>query len=103
MGQVCVSWKNVQKLAYAFISAALLFTFAATGLGAFRLHHAATTERQTIRTQELQTSMLEGEPKRRRRRFFHNVAAHDAGEGRRLDAAYVAYLATPRHAAMFNR
>jgi signal transduction histidine kinase len=102
MGQVCVSWKNVQKLAYAFISAALLFTFAATGLGAFRLHHAATTERQTIRTQELQTSMLEGN-RNDVVAAFRNVAAHDAGEGRRLDPAYVAYLATPRHAAMFNR
>ena len=102
MEQVCVSWRNVQKLAYTFISAALLFTFAATGLGAFRLHHAATTERQTIRTQELQTAVLEGN-QGDVVTAFHNVATHDAGEGRRLDAAYVAYLATPRHAATFNR
>jgi signal transduction histidine kinase len=92
----------VHKLAYAFISAALVFTFAAVSLGAFRLHHAASTERQTIRTQELQTAVLEG----RRRNVvaaFRNVAAHDAGEGRRLDAAYVAYLAAPGHAATLNR
>jgi len=102
MGQVCVSWRNVQKLAYAFISAALLLTFAAVGLGALRLHHAATTERQTIRTQELQTAVLEGK-RSDVVAAFRNVATHDAGEGRRLDAAYVAYLATPRKAAMFNR
>jgi signal transduction histidine kinase len=92
----------VQKLAYTFISAALLFTFAAVGLGAFRLHHAAATERQTIRTQELQTAVLEG----RRSDIvaeFHNVATHDAGAGRRLHAGYIAYLATPRHASTFNR
>ncbi|HUZ98996.1 MAG TPA: HAMP domain-containing sensor histidine kinase [Gaiellaceae bacterium] len=92
----------MQKLAYAFISAALLLTFAAVGLGALRLHHAATTERQTIRTQELQTAVLEGK-RSDVVAAFRNVATHDAGEGRRLDAAYVAYLATPRKAAMFNR
>ena len=102
MGQVCVSWRNVQKLAYAFISAALLLTFAAVGLGALRLHHAATTERQTIRTQALQTAVLEGK-RNDVMAAFRDVATHDAGEGRRLDAAYVAYLATPRQAAMFNR
>jgi len=102
MGQVCVSWKNVQKLAYAFISAALLLTFAAVGLGAFRLHHAASTERQTIRTQELQTAVLEGN-RSDVVAAFRNMATHDSSEGRRLDAAYVAYLAAPRHAAAFNR
>jgi signal transduction histidine kinase len=102
MGQVCVSWRNVQKLAYAFISAALLLTFAAVALGAFRLHHAASTERQTIRTQELQTTVLEGN-RSDVVAAFRNVAAHDAGEGQRLDAAYVAYLAAPGHAATLNR
>ncbi len=92
----------MQKLAYAFISAALLLTFAAVGLGAFRLHHAASTEHQTIRTQALQTAMLE-ESRSNVVAAFRNVATHDAGEGRRLDAAYAAYLAAPGHAAAFNR
>ena len=78
MGQVCVSWRNVLRLAYAFISAALVLTFAAVALGAFRLHHAASTERQTIRTQELQTAVLEGN-RSDVVAAFRNMAAPGAG------------------------
>jgi signal transduction histidine kinase len=102
MGQVCVSWRNVHKLTYALISAALVLTFAAATVGGFRLHHAASIERQTIRTQELQTTVLEGK-RADVAAAFHNLAAHDRGEARRLDAAYVAFLRTPGRAATLNR
>ncbi|MFL5913748.1 MAG: sensor histidine kinase [Gaiellaceae bacterium] len=91
----------MHKLTYALISAALLLTFATATIGGFRLHHAAATERQTIRTQEFQTAVLEG----RRADVaaaFHNLAAHDRSEARRLDAAYVAFLHAGR-AAPLNR
>jgi signal transduction histidine kinase len=93
---------NVHKLAYALISAALIFSFAAATLGGFRLHHAASIERQTIRTQELQTAVLE----RNRSNIvaaFANVATHDASEGRRLQTSYAAFLRTPGAAAPLIR
>src|SRR5579863_477844 len=93
---------NVHKLAYALISAALIFSFAAATLGGFRLHHAASIERQTIRTQELQTAVLE----RNRSNVvaaFANVATHDASEGRRLQTSYAAFLGTPGAAAPLIR
>ena len=102
MGQVCVSWRDVHKLTYALISAALLLTFATATLGGFRLHHAAVVERQTIRTQEFQTAVLEGRPADVAA-AFHNLAAHDRDEARRLDAAYVAFLEAPGNATALNR
>jgi signal transduction histidine kinase len=86
--------RNVQKLSYALISAALLFTFAAAIVGGFRLHHAAVIERQTIRTQQLEAALLEHRSAATTA-AFRNVATHDAAEGRRLRAAYLAYLRTP--------
>ena len=101
MGQVCVSWvemgvvrRNVHKLSYALITAALVATFAATTVGGIRLHHAAVVERQTIRTQRLETALLE----RNRAMLtteFAAVAAHDPAEAARLRPAYQAYLGSP--------
>ncbi|HEX5245644.1 MAG TPA: ATP-binding protein [Gaiellaceae bacterium] len=94
--------RHVHKLAYTLISAVLLLTFGAVTLGSFRLHHAASVERQTIRTQELQTAVLEGRSAEVAA-AFHNVAIHDRGEARRLDAAYLAFLRTPTKSATLNR
>ena len=94
--------RNVHKLSYALITAALLFTIVATTIGAFRLHHAAVIERQTIRTQQLETAILE----RTRPEVdadFANVAAHDAGEGARLRPAYDAYLRSAAGRRAFER
>jgi signal transduction histidine kinase len=94
--------RHVHKLAYTLISVVLLFTFGAVTLGGFRLHHAASIERQTIRTQELQTAVLERRSAEAAA-AFHNVAIHDGGEARRLDAAYTAFLRTPTKPATLNR
>jgi len=51
--------RNVHKLSYALITVVVFLTIAATTIGGFRLHHAAVIERQTIRTQRLETALLE--------------------------------------------
>ena len=92
--------RNVHKLSYALITAALLFTIVATTIGAFRLHHAALIERQTIRTQQLETALLE----RNRPEVeadYASVAAHDAAEGVRLRPGYEAYLQSPARSRAF--
>jgi signal transduction histidine kinase len=83
--------RNVHKLAYALIAIAIVLTFVATTVGAFRLHHSAAVERQTIRTQALETAVLEHEHAAVLAKF-ENVAAHDSGEGRRLRPALDTYL-----------
>ena len=83
--------RNVHKLAYAFLTLALVVTFGATTVGGFRLHHSAVLERQTIRTQSLETALLEHDLPGVRSAYA-NIAAHDAAEGRRLRPTYRAYL-----------
>jgi signal transduction histidine kinase len=83
----------VHKVVYALIAGALALTFGAATLGGFRLHHAAAVERQTIRTQKLETAVLEHQRVAARANFA-NVASHDSAEGRRLRPAYAAYLRT---------
>jgi len=86
--------RHVHKLTYALIAATLVLTFAATTIGALRLHHAAALERQTIRTQALQSAVL-GHERGAAASAYGNVATHDAGEASRLQPGYVAYLQSP--------
>ena len=109
MGQVCVSWaemgvvrRNVHKLSYALITAALVATFAATTVGGVRLHHAAVVERETIRTQRLETALLERD-RATVTAEFAGVAAHDPAEAARLRPAYAAYLGSPARSRPFER
>jgi signal transduction histidine kinase len=86
--------RHVHKLAYALITAGLVVTFVATTVGGFRLHHAAAVERQTIRTQTLETAILEHE-RAAALAAFEGVAAHDSAAGRRLRPALDIYLKQP--------
>ena len=86
--------RHVHKLLYALIAAALVLTFAGAVIGGFRLHRSAAIERQTIRTQDLQSAVLMHE-RGPAESAYDDVAAHSAGEGRRLHASYVAYLHAP--------
>jgi signal transduction histidine kinase len=84
----------VHKLVYAAIAVALVVTFAAAIVAGFRLHHSAAVERQTIRTLSLQSAAL-AHRRASARDAYANLSAHDAGEGRRLRAAYLEYLRAP--------
>lgn len=86
--------RHVHKLAYALITVALVLTFVAATVGGFRLHHSAAVERQTIRTQALETAVLEHEHGPALA-AFERVAAHDSGTGRRLRPALAIYLKQP--------
>jgi len=94
--------RNVHKLSYALITVVVFLTIAATTIGGFRLHHAAVIERQTIRTQRLETALLERDRPGLEAQFA-SVAAHDAGEGARLRPAYEAYLRSAAHPRAFER
>jgi signal transduction histidine kinase len=83
--------RNVHKLAYALIAIAIVLTFVATTVGGFRLHHSAAVERQTIRTQALETAVLEHEHAAVLA-AFENVASHNSSAGRRLRPALETYL-----------
>ena len=78
--------RNVYKLSYALVTAALVATFAATTVGGIRLHHAAVVERQTIRTQRLETALLERE-RATVATEFAGIAAHDSAVGVRARLA----------------
>jgi hypothetical protein len=102
-----------QRLAYLLVAAAIAATFAAAITGGIRLHHAAVIERQSLRTQKLESAVSElqnfalqaqtaktvdaGLAARGKRALaaadaaFRSVAAHDAAEGRRLRGSYAAY------------
>ena len=69
----------------------LALALLATVVGGFRLHRAAGIQRQQIRTQELQSAILEGDDAMVKSAFL-NVAAHDPAEGARLQEATAAYL-----------
>ena len=94
--------RNVHKLSYALITVVVFFTIAATTIGGFRLHHAAVIERQTIRTQRLETALLEGDRPGLEAQFA-SVVAHDAGEGARLRPAYDAHLRSAAGRRAFER
>jgi signal transduction histidine kinase len=103
-----------QRTLYALAASSLCVAVGAATVGGFRLHHAADVERQALRTQDLAGSVaqlenfpsrLEAEGATKRlaatrkqalaetNSVFRSVRAHDRGEGDRLRAAYLAYLA----------
>ncbi len=93
--------RHRQGVAYALVAVFLVVAVVATTVGALRLHHAVLIERQTVRTQQLNAAVLElqmhaGKGQRAAANAdFAGVAAHDAAEGRRLRAAYEAFLRSP--------
>jgi len=93
---------HVHKLAYVLISVTLLLTFGLGTLSGFRVHHTASIERQTIRTQALETQVLERDLPAVRSAYA-NIAKNDAGEGARLRPAYSAYLRDPSTSRTFER
>ena len=94
--------RNVQKLSYALITAALVFTFAAITVGGFRLHHAAVIERQTIHTQRLEAAVLEHD-RPAVAAEFRTIARQHPNEATRIRPAYVAYLGAPARSRPFER
>ena len=79
---------------FALIAVALVVAFAGGIVGGFRLHHSAALERQTIRTQSLQSAVLEHRRAAAEAAYL-NLSHYDADEGARLRAGYGTYLATP--------
>jgi signal transduction histidine kinase len=102
--------RHREGVAYALIAVALVVAATAATVGGFRLHHAVLLERQTLRTQKLEEAALHlhmpTTPRAHELTAVHDafraVAAHDRGEGRRLHAAYVAYLGAPQRALLLN-
>jgi len=94
--------RNVHKLAYVLISAALLLTFALGALSGFRIHHGADIEHQTIRTQRLETEVLENHPPSVRSAFA-DIVMHNPGEAARLRPSYLAYLGDRSTSRAFER
>lgn len=94
--------RHVHKLAYVFISVALLLTFGMGALSGYRIHHAADVEHQTIRTQALETEVLEGS-RPGARTAFAGIARYSPGEAVRLRAVYEGYLRDPSTARTFER
>ena len=84
------------------ISGALLLTFAVGALSGLRIHHGADIEHQTIRTQRLETEVLE-----RRvpsvRSAYADVVRYDRAEAARLRPSYLAYLRNPSTSRAFER
>jgi signal transduction histidine kinase len=94
--------RHVHKLAYVLISATLLLTFAAGALSGFRIHHGADIEHQTIRTQRLETEVLEGH-RANVRSAYADVSKYNPGEAARLRPSYLAYLRDRSTSRAFER
>jgi signal transduction histidine kinase len=94
--------RNVHKLAYLLISAALLLTFAVGALSGFRIHHGADIEHQTIRTQRLETEVLENHLPSVRAAFA-DIVKDNPGEAARLRPSYLAYLGDRSTSRAFER
>ncbi|HEY2544323.1 MAG TPA: HAMP domain-containing sensor histidine kinase [Gaiellaceae bacterium] len=94
--------RNAHKLAYVLITAALALAFAAGTLGGVRLHRSADVERQTIRTQQLETAVLEHDLPGARSAYA-NVAKNDAAEAATLRPAYEAFVRSPSTTRPFER
>lgn len=93
---------HVHKLAYLLIAATVVAAFALGVLTGFRLHHTASIERQTIRTQTLETRVLERDPAGVRAAFA-NLVKTEPSEAARLRPAYLAYLHDPSTMRAFER
>jgi len=92
----------VHKLAYVLISATLLLTFAAGALSGFRIHHGADIEHQTIRTQRLETEVLEHHLPSVRSAYA-DIVKNNPVEAARLRPSYLAYLRDPSTSRAFER
>ena len=84
------------------ISAALLLTFAVGALSGFRIHHGADIEHQTIRTQHLETEVLEHNLPGMRSAYA-DIAENDPAEAARLRPSYLAYLRDQSTSRAFER
>src|SRR5579885_1296051 len=94
--------RHTHKLAYLLITLTLLLTFGLGVLSGFRVHHTASIERQTIRTQSLETHVLEHDLASVRSAFA-NLTRTEAGEAARLRPSYLAYLRDPATSRGFER
>jgi signal transduction histidine kinase len=94
--------RHVHKLAYVLISVALLLTFGMGALSGYRIHHAADVEHETIRTQALETEVLEGSVPRARAAYAA-IVRNNPHEAARLRAEYEGYLRKPSAARAFER
>ena len=101
-------------MAYLAIAVSLAATFALATVGGILLHHAASTQRQTLRTQtlsavafQLQNLFEQADAAKAvspslatqhlqaladARAAFANVKVHDGSEAARLQSAYTAYV-----------
>jgi signal transduction histidine kinase len=94
--------RHVHKLAYVLISVALVLTFGLGTLSGFRLHHTASVERQTVRTQTLETHLLE-QSLAGVRTAYADIAKQNPSEAARLRPAYLAYLRDPSTSRSLER
>ena len=94
--------RHVHKLAYVLISVALLLTFGMGALSGYRIHHAADIEHETIRTQALETEVLEGS-RQGARSAYADIARNSPHEAARLRSVYEGYLLDPSTARTFER
>ena len=94
--------RHVHKLAYVLITVTLLLAFALGTLSGFRVHRTASIERQTIRTQSLETRVLEHDVAGARSAYA-NLVRNEAGEAARLRPSYLAYLRDPSTSRGFER
>ena len=94
--------RHVHKLAYVLIAVALLSTFGLATLSGFRLHHTASIERQTIRTQSLETHVLEGDLPGVRSAYA-DIVTQNPDEAARLKPAYLAYERDPASSRPLER
>lgn len=94
--------RHVHKLAYVLIAATLLLTVAAGALSGLRLRHTASVERQTIRTQALETQVLEHNLAGARS-AYETIARQNAAAAARLRPSYLAYLRDPSTSRSFER
>ncbi|HEY2073107.1 MAG TPA: hypothetical protein VGG88_05990, partial [Gaiellaceae bacterium] len=83
--------RHVHKLAYVLIAVALALTFGLGALSGVRVRHTAGIERQTIRTQALETQVLESNVSGVRSAYM-NILKNDGTEAVRLRPSYLAYL-----------
>jgi signal transduction histidine kinase len=80
----------------------LILTFVLGALSGFRIHHGADIEHQTIRSQALETEVLE-QAIPGVRSAYADIAEHDPAEAARLRPSYLAYLRRPSTSRGFER
>ena len=83
--------RRLQRVVLTFSALVLGLAVASGIVSSLHLHRAALLERQQVRTQELQSAVLEGD-NAAVTAAFRAVAAHDAAEGARLRPLVFQYL-----------